>query len=428
LGWIEHQLKTSDICMEKRLNTGLKEALELTLERISPLESETIDLFESVDRVTAEELFARIDSPSVDASLKDGYAVLSREVAHATPDSPVRLKLSGCAAAGGRQSFRVEPATTVQVLTGAKIPDGADAVVAGEFAKPCNGHVLIENNAEPGRNILARGSDVTIGQSLVKTGCRLTPGMVGLLAAAGHSRITAVRAPVVAIIATGDEIVAPGQSLPAGKLYASNITMLGAWCRRYGMRVQMAIVKDEAEDIADAFKSAIEKVDTIITSGGAWTGDRDLVAHILERLGWDRVFHRIRIGPGKAVGFGLLAGKPVFILPGGPPSNLMGFLQIALPGIMRLAGHAYPGLPGVNVRLASDLRGMHLDWTQFIYGTIEMKDDYPLFHSLSNVSRLRSMAEAEAIVAIPEGKTVLSSGSVVSAQMLDQFNTRIGDR
>ena len=142
------------------------------------------------------------------------------------------------------------------------------------------------------------------------------------------------------------------------------------------------------------------------------------MALILERLGWRQLFHRIRIGPGKAVGFGLLKGKPVFILPGGPPSNLMGFLQIALPGLLKLAGHRHTGLPTIAVKLEHDLTGRFTDWTQFIYGTLQKGDDLPLFRSLRGKSRLQSMAEAQAVAAIAEGKTMLAAGSIINAQLL----------
>jgi molybdopterin molybdotransferase len=223
---------------------------------------------------------------------------------------------------------------------------------------------------------------------------------------------------VVAIIATGDEVVAPGRPLPEGKLFASNITTLGCWCRRFGMQAQLAVVRDEAQEIGDAINQYMGVADAIITSGGAWTGDRDLVAQILESLGWRQVFHRIRMGPGKAVGFGLLKDKPIFVLPGGPPSNLMGFLQIALPGLLKLAGHQHCGLPMVNVRLTNQLSGRSINWTQFVYGTLESSADLPNFHALTGNSRLRSMAEAQAVVAIPEGATTLPAGAVVAAQVL----------
>jgi molybdopterin molybdotransferase len=243
--------------------------------------------------------------------------------------------------------------------------------------------------------------------------------MVGLMAAAGHHEISVVRSPTVAIMATGDEVVAPGRPLREGQLYASNMTTLAGWCRRYGMEVQLRVVRDEADALLAVLQDLSGASDAIVTSGGAWTGDRDLVALVLERMGWKQVFHRIRIGPGKAVGFGLLNDRPVFILPGGPPSNLMGFLQIALPGLLKLAGHRKTGLPTVHVRLESDLTGRFEDWTQFIFGAMVKCDELPVFCSLRNRSRLQSMAEAQAVVAIPEGRTVLTAGSVVEAQLLE---------
>lgn len=406
--------------MVKDLPLGLEGALKQTLDRLAPLPAEQVALMEAVDRVGVEALYARVDSPSVDASLKDGYAVVSADLANATAEEPARLRLAGHAAAGGQGNIQVESGATVRVLTGARIPPGADAVLSEEFARAEGETVLCYNTAEPGRNILPRGSDVSTAQPIVQEGQRLTPGMVGLLAAGGHSHIPVVRQPRVAIVATGDEVVAPGQPLPEGKLYASNITTLGAWCRRYRMIARMTTVRDDPQAIYTALSELAEQSDALITSGGAWTGDRDLVARVLEDLGWDQVFHRIRIGPGKAVGFGMLGEKAVFILPGGPPSNLMGFLQIALPGLLRLGGYRSPGLPTATVRLAGDLRGRHAHWTQFIFGMVEPQPQgLPLFHSLKGESRLRSMAEAGAVVAIEEGRTLLSAGSVVSAQVLE---------
>ena len=403
--------------MIRHLPVGLDEALALTLERLAPLGTEEVGLVESVDRVVAEDLIARVDSPSVDASLKDGYALCSSDVASVT-QGPVKLKVIGNAAAGGQQDLKLTPGTTIRILTGAKIPAGADAVLSEEFVKSDNGFILAGNTAEPGRNILARGSDVALGECIAGHGRRLTPGMVGLLAAAGFSRVPVYRSPKVSIIATGDEVVAPGRPLPEGKLYASNITTLAAWCRRYMIQTALKIVPDDPDAIGAALEAALGGTDAVITSGGAWTGDRDMVARILEQMGWQQIYHRIRIGPGKAVGFGLLYGKPVFILPGGPPSNLMGFLQIALPGLLTLGGHQPAGLPLRSVKLATDLRGRYADWTQFIYGEIEDRGDGPVFHSLANKSRLQSMAEATAIVSIPEGEVHLPAGSIVPAQSL----------
>ncbi len=402
----------------KKLSLGLAEALSITLEHIRPLGVETIGLAESTDRVAATDLFSLVDSPTMDSSLKDGYAVLSHEVSDATPEKPVRLNLAGILAPGGKKEIVVKPGTTVRVLTGARIPAGADAVLTEEFAKPEGNEVLVMNFAEFGRNILRRGRDVQSRSCIINQGQHLSPGIVGLITAAGHSTVPVFNNPTVAIIGTGDEIVIPGEPLTDGKLYASNILTINAWCKRYKMKTLMTVVHDDFDTLTKTFKKLSSDADAVITSGGAWTGDRDMVAQVFEGLGWKQYFHRIRIGPGKAVGFGMLDGKPVFILPGGPSSNLMGFLQIALPGLLTLAGHADPSLPRVTARLGADLEGRQRDWTNFFFGKLEEGEGLPVFDPLQDSSRLRAIAGAEAIACIPEGQGPLSKGSVISVQVL----------
>ncbi|MCB2192871.1 MAG: molybdopterin molybdotransferase MoeA [Deltaproteobacteria bacterium] len=400
------------------LSLGLKDALRLTLETVRPLPQETIPLLESLGRVAAQDLLATVDSPSQSTSRKDGYAVLSHEVAHATAQSPVRLKLAGSMAAGDQEVLTVKPGTTVRVLTGARIPSGADAVVSEEFTRRDEGEVVIETFADTAKNILRAGGDVARGKLILEAGQSISPVMAGLLAAAGHDRIPVYALPRVGILGTGNEIVLPGNPLKQGELYASNIVTLAGFCRQYGMQTSLSIVGDTHDAMLEAMRKMHQETEVMITSGGAWRGDHDIVAQVLGELGWKKVFHRIRIGPGKAVGFGLLEQKPVFILPGGPPSNLMGFLQIALPGILALSGHANPGLPRVNAQLAQDIVDGDKEWTDFFQGTLSLADDLPLFHPLPKRSRLKALARATAVAAIPEGRDSLEQGEVVSVQLL----------
>ena len=398
---------------------GFQEALRITLESISPLGQDTITLSQSTGRILAQTLISTIDSPSIDASLKDGYAVVSGDLPFACPEAPVHLALvETVAAAGGGQTQRLLPGTAMRILTGAQIPPGADAVVAEEFTDVSGTTLVVKNSAGVGRNIMPKGTDVEKGQCIAQKGDAVIPGLAGIIAASGFSALPVFKQPRVAIIATGDEVVAPGHPLPQGKLYASNMVTLSAFCRQWGMETLLFTAKDDPREIQNVLEKAMDQSDAIITSGGAWTGDRDLVAKILLELGWQKAFHRIRIGPGKAVGFGMLDHIPVFILPGGPPSNLMGFLQIAFPGLRALAGYQRPCLPTMRAALASDLHGRDSDWTQFIFGMIDLEGDTPLFRSLGQKGRLQSMAKATAIASIPEGTTAISRGTMIDIQVL----------
>ena len=396
---------------------GYSEALHLTLASASALGSETVPLGEAVGRVLADAPRACVDCPSVDASMKDGYAVCSDDIAAASSAVPVRLRLIGSVAAGAEYCGEVVSGSAVRILSGARIPRGADAVVSEEFAKDDGRVVTVVNDAGPGRNILLRGSDVRGGEPLFPEGIALAPAQVGLLAAAGCNEVRVARRPRVAVIATGDEVVAPGQPLREGQLFASNLVTLTAWCASYGMMATVSVVKDDAALIERALLGAAESHDAVLTSGGAWGGERDLVVRLLDRMGWRKVFHRVKMGPGKAVGFGLLKGKPVFCLPGGPPSNQMAFIQIALPGLLKLGGHARPGLPKIAATLAEGVRAQD-DWTQFLDGQFRSAGGDVLFHPYRMASRLQSMASSEGILEIPEGVGEIRRGSRVWVQAL----------
>jgi molybdopterin molybdotransferase len=394
-----------------------KEAFQLTLEWIQTFDTEDVPLISAVDRAVAADLIGRVDSPSVDVSLKDGYAVHSKDIATACIDAPVSLRLIGKVAAGGSWQGRVLSGQAVRVLSGAPIPEGADAVLAEEFTQQ-NGDLLVVNNdAHPGRNILSRGSDVRAGEVLLGKGSKLNPPTVGLLAAAGFETIPVIKLPEVAILATGDEVVAPGRPLHQGQLYASNLVTLAAWCMRYGFAVETFVAQDDETLIRDKLLTCLQDHDAILTSGGAWSGERDLVVRLLDELGWEKVYHRVRIGPGKAVAFGLFEGKTVFCLPGGPPSNHMAFLQLALPGLQKMSGYGEAGLSTRMVRLAESINGQ-TDWTQFVHGRLEAASEFPLFYPLDSPSRLQMLSSADAIVNIPEGQSFIQQGQIVKAQLL----------
>jgi molybdopterin molybdotransferase len=399
------------------LMISYNEALQRTLGEISPLRKEKINLADSTGRILADDCYALVDLPTIDVSLKDGYAIRSEDIASATPESPVFLDLIGLATAGNQWEGEVKGGTAIRILSGAAVPPGAQAIVAEEFASDDGHKVTVTNHSEPGRNILPKGNDVFAGQLIAQAGTLLHPTNVGHLAAAGYATISVRKQPQIAIIATGDEVIAPGTPLTEGKLYASNLITISAWCSQYGMKTSTSVVKDQKESIASELTDRLRDHDAIITSGGAWKGDRDLIVGVLNELGWQEIYHRVRIGPGKAIGFGLLDGKPIFCLPGGPPSNHMAFLQLALPGLQKLDGHKNPGLPKVVAQLTETIRGMR-SWTQFIHGRLELSHDRMTFQPLKLKSRLQMMAEANSIGMIPEGTEVIPEGTMIPVQVL----------
>ncbi len=393
-------------------------AYMITMQNVTAIGSETLPLEVLTDRVLAEDAVARVNSPSITASLKDGYAVRSIDIGRASPESPVTLRLIGTTTAGSPDKYSLCPGTAVRVLTGASLPAEADAVLAEEFASRRGEYITAHNQAGPGRNILQCGTDVREGETFLTKGTCLHPAAVGLLAAAGLSSLQVFRRPTVALLAAGDEVIAPGSDLEPGKLFASNLVTLASWCSRNNFFASSRVLKDSLPEIQEAVSHAAKNHDAVITSGGAWSSERDLVVRALEGLGWEQFYHRVRMGPGKGVAFGILNGKPVFCLPGGPPSNLTAFLQLALPALQQMAGLPDPGLLETKAVLDQPVYGQS-DWTQFIFGSLNRLQEGSLrFTPLQASSRLQMLASAQAVLTVPEGITEFRKGMVVNVQLI----------
>ena len=399
--------------------TGYRDALNLVYANVHPVASEELPLHACAGRIVAEDLIAAIDNPSNDVSLKDGFAVRSADIDSASPQHPVRLPVIGSVFAGGSFRGKVAQRTAVKICSGSPIPVGADAVVSDEFCQETASEVLVRANAEPGRNILRAGEEVKAGSTIVKQGRMLLPGYLGLAAAGGLSRARVYRRPKVAVIAIGDEVVAPGRKLRPGQLYASNLVTTCAWLAAFGASYDTAVIPDDKDAIQTALLKHASSADAVITSGGAWGSERDLVVGVLDELGWNKFFHHVRMGPGKGVSFGLLRGKPVFCLPGGPASNEKAFLQFALAGVVRLGGQMKHPLPTFIARLTQNIKSRHRNWTEFkdAYLSQDADGGY-LVTPYRNLSRLQSIACASCLICIPEGKDSLNAGDMVTVQLL----------
>ncbi len=402
---------------------GFEEALAITLKRLSTHKTIDIRVDEACGFVVAEDCRAVVDCPSTTTSMKDGYAVVSADVKDASKENPVKLKLLGMMSAGDERHYIIGPGKTVKVMTGASIPQNADAVVAIEFTSDAGDQGLFFRDAPVGKNILSRGSDVAKDELLAAKGDLLSPAMTGLLAAGGIHSIRVYTQPRVGILATGDEVVAPGKPLKPGQLYASNMVTLLSWLQYFRMETEAAVVPDEKDTIRNTMGELLKKVDVLLTSGGAWKSERDLTTGVLIEMGGDVVFHRVRLGPGKAAALILLDEKVVFCLPGGPPSNEMAFLQIALPGLLKMAGKSPVPFEARTAVLSSPVRG-DIAWTQFYQARLEKKEGQLYAHPLKLKSRLQSQATADALIKVPEGVRQLNKGDEIEVQVL---GLKIGD-
>jgi molybdopterin molybdotransferase len=396
---------------------GFKDALDLTLSNVSVGKSEFLPLGLLTGKILAEDVIARVDCPSISSSRKDGYAVVASDLTQASEQNPVLLKVHGSLSAGDRRQLKIHRGQTVRVTTGAPLPEGADAVLSEELCRSQAENIIAFNTAEAGRNIQNRARDIRKGETVAGKNMRLHPALIGLLAAAGLDAAAVFRSPRVAVIATGDEVVFPGKPLLGGQLYASNMVEICSWLSQFGLPYKKELVPDCRQTIKKAITKNLPDVDIFLTSGGAWGSERDLILDVVSDLNWQGIYHRVRMGPGKPVGFGLLDKKPFFCLPGGPPSNEMAFLQLALPALLKMQGHHPFFFPLTSARLAAAVYGRK-EWTDFIHARLENRKNQLWVHPARLKSALRSMAEKEALIIIPEDREKIAAGETIELQLL----------
>jgi len=323
----------------------------------------------------------------------------------------------GSLSAGDRNQLEINSGQTARVTTGAPLPEGADAVLSEEFCRQSPDAIEAFNTAAAGRNINPRGGDIRKADPIAAKGLKLSPPRIGLLAAAGLATAEVYQYPIVAVIATGDEVVIPGRPLRRGQLYASNMVEICAWLAQLGLPYLNELVDDKKEDIKNAIEQHLPEVDVFITSGGAWGSERDLILDVVADLKWQGIYHRVRMGPGKPVGFGLLNDKPFFCLPGGPPSNEMAFLQLALPALLKMKGETPVAFPTVPAKLAQTVYG-HKDWTDFVHARLEYRQHQLCVYPARLKSALQSMAQNEALIIIPEDRDQFAAGEMIDIQLV----------
>ena len=314
---------------------SVDEALARILGPLRPLPMETVPLIAAPGRVLAEDIVSRRTQPPADVSAMDGYAVRAEDVAK----TPVVLTQVGEVPAGGMFEGTVDPGQTARIFTGASVPPGADTIVIQENTEVLGkAQVKVLEPCPPGRHIRRKGIDFSEGDVGLKAGRRLTARDVGLIAAMNVTQVPVTRRPKVAILATGDELVEPGQEASDHQIVSSSPYTLAPYIEAWGgTPVRLGIARDTPESLRDAVANLVD-VDMLVTIGGASVGDHDLIQKVLGQVGLQIDFWKIAMKPGKPLIYGLFQDRPMLGLPGNPVSSVVCALLYLKPAIGVLSG------------------------------------------------------------------------------------------
>jgi molybdenum cofactor synthesis domain-containing protein len=305
-----------------------------------PLGVEEIPLIEACNRVLAEDVTASLDIPPFNRSTVDGYAVRAQDTFGAEESKPVKLKICGTVNVGESPKIKIQKRIAAEIMTGAPIPEGADAVVPLEHTERRNNDLYVYTAVTKDGNVMKAGADIKKSETILKTGKLLRSREIGVLAALGLAKVKVYKVPKVAVFSTGMEITEPGERLLPGKIYDINAYSLStAVLESGGKPVYMGVYPDDKAALQEALKKALASADMVITSGGVSVGPRDVIPQVLDSLGKPGVIIcGIAIKPGKPTTAALIGNKPVFSLPGHPTSALLIFHLLVRPVLTNMAG------------------------------------------------------------------------------------------
>lgn len=335
---------------------SVEQHLEAILEALPRPEPIELRLTDALGLVLAEDVTSQVTVPSFANAAMDGYAVLASDLAHATVEAPATLEVAGEVAAGGEASPAVVSGRAVRIMTGAPVPEGADAVVPVETTSGDPGRVAFHRAFEAGANIRLPGEDLTPGQPLVAAGRRLTAADIGLLAVAGAGRVTCLPPPRVVVLVSGDELVPADKEPGPGRIRDANGPMLAAMIRQAGgLPFSAGIVPDDRKALMYAFDTNLGHADLFVCSGGASAGTHDLLPDVIGALG-EVSTAKVAMKPGMPQIRGRVGATPVIGLPGNPVSAFVSFEAFVRPALRRLQGRRDVARPTVTAVATEPMR------------------------------------------------------------------------
>lgn len=375
---------------------------------------------EAIGRILAQDVVSQIDVPGFDRAAMDGYAVIAEDTFGADEDNPKRVHLAGRCEAGQQISISIKKGEAVEISTGAPVPRGSDAVVMVEHTRRANSMIEIFRPVVPGENVSAAGSDIMAGELILRKGETITPREIGVLAALGAEKVKVFGKPRVAILSTGNELIAPGASLAYAKVYDINASAIAASVIECGGDpVNLGIVPDEQAIMEEKLRRALQEADMVLTSGSTSAGAGDLVYRIIDNLGKPGVIvHGISVKPGKPALVAVVEGKPLIGLPGYPTSALMIFHALVAPVLRSMSGLARRAAVVLDAKLAfkvmsakgrRELLPVHL--TQASSG------EYLAYPAMGGSGAITSFSLSDGFIDIPDTVEFLEEGEQVRVSL-----------
>ena len=402
---------------------GVDEHLALVLEQVRELPAYDQPLLESLGLPAVEDVTSPLSLPVFDNSAMDGYAVVFRDVADATPDRPAHLPVVGEIAAGQTQIFAMSPGTAVRIMTGAPIPTGCTAVVPVEDTDDGVATVQIHRAPREGQHIRRAGEDVWAGDVVLRQGERIDARRAGLLASVGLGRVSARPRPRVVVMSTGSELVEPGEVLGRDSIYDANSFLLAAAVRQAGaIAYRVAACPDDPETFVETLTDQLVRADVVVTSGGVSKGTHDVVKEALSELG-TVTFHEVAMQPGKPQGFGVVGedSTPIFTLPGNPVSAYVSFEVFVAPALRKMMGRTPLNRTLVRARITQEVSSMK-GRRQFLRGSFEPRVGGSVVTPVGGPGShlMGGLAGSNALIVLAEDVTHVPADADVPVMLLDR--------
>ena len=399
---------------------SVQEAKSIINNNTFELQSERVHLTLAGNRVLGQDVVASFPSPQFDNSAMDGFAVRSRDTKGASPENPVTLTMVSISSAGTPSNVSLNPGECVQCMTGAKIPDGADAIIMVEdssgFSDSDTVQIVIETF--PGKHIRKMGEEIKEGEILIQKGTTATPSEIGTCATFGYGELVVSKKPKIAIFGTGDELIEPGKNLGEGQIYNSNLYVFKELVDRVGGEVVMQdVIKDDKDSLREFLSRALKTCDVIISSGGVSMGRYDYVRDVFIELGVVEHFWKVAQKPGKPLLFGTGNSTLIFGLPGNPVSSYIGFMEWVWPVLETMMGKKES--KKVTGILKKPFPREKVKY-RFLFGDAWIEDGQLVCQPSTKVGShmLSSSLQANCILGTMQGNNPLQPGELIEVNML----------